>query len=709
MARFVVDEFVIELNLQDKITKGLAKAEAKAKEVSERIERNLNGIGKNLTLSKDFQKQLNSMVSNTDKASRKMKKSISSAFDVKSMTKPGLKDFEKSANAIAGRVRKQFNFRHGGGVGGSAGGANIPRRPRQQPAPEEFINRLRNTPAFQSLRAMGGNASIRAMELESRAIHSVVRNADQASQALHTFNQSLRRSTATTQEERRAERATARARLRDDLRARGVTGRTNRLAMGVAKGEILADVIGGGVTMIAGAAAEFMRGSYEAGKERAQSETMVRTAVNDPKQLEAVRKQLDTYGNNYGIDQTEVNREYATMRNAFSKEKISNPELIKMMENESVFGHTAGVNNEQISRANAQISQIAGGSKISKADLNALQNNIPEWARVIGTGLNKSSDWVKQNYKDISPDKFLKAWQAGLQKLNDQSGATLAAQQSIQAQEGRLRRAWANDEVAFFQGSGKSYSEWMGSFTNTLNGMQPVFKAAGEGVAHLSDRFGDIGNALERDGKAWSEFWKSLTPEQQGRLEVIGKFFEDVGDSLVNAPFDNAVKFLDNLTTFAKLLTGNLSDKDAKKMIQQQSGQYEGSNLEAGVNWVKGLLGFGDNSAPTTAASTTAPKPQSKSGWQSMLDLATSLTPNLAPAPSALPKAPQKIQVETTNKLDIPDRPLIIQGTIDGAGNFVSHSSLKEILGNHTEAQNYATNYLDIDYNEPYQFQGNFR
>lgn len=711
MARFVVDEFTIELNLSDKITKSLPKLEKAAATVAGNIEKKLNNAFKNLNIQKAFQRQLNGIVKESESAAKKINKHMVKAFDIRGIAKGGVKDFEKLFSAAAGRVRNRFRFNGGALAGNGNGSPSTPRRTRPASTAEDFIQRLHNHPGLQTLRGMGGTAAIRAMELQSRAVNAIRHfngNVEQTTAFLRRFREEVRADTQAAREEAREHRLRARAGLRDELRNRPGGSRTNRLAMGVAKGEILADVIGGAVTMAVGAIGEFIKGSYEKGKERSQSETMVKTAVNDPKQLEAVRGALNTYGEHYGLDQTEVNKEFATMRNAFSKNLMDNQTITKMMEQESIFGHTAGVNPDAMARANAQLSQISGGTKVSKADLNALQNNVPEWARVIGTGLGKSADWVKQNYKDIDPKQFVKAWLTGLKTINDQSGATLAAQQSVQATEGRMRRAWADDEVAFFQGSGKSFTDWMQSISSGLKNMKPVFFALGQAAGHLTDRLGDVGKAMEEDGKAWSAMWKSLTPETQKHLATVGHFFEEIGSALINAPFDGAIKFLNNLTDLAKLLTGNLDAKKQAEILNKQAGQYQGSNLQSWVNGVKNWWrGGNDNSQQTAPAQ---PQAQVKrSTWSDFMNSVASLTPGFTPPKAGEGvtaaqggmlinnTAAQSINVNNTmnGKLDITIR--------DQNGNelYATKQDVHDIFSFKQESLNHHSSPLGYDFSTP--------
>lgn len=618
--KHTVTEFVIEVGFQEKVTAGLQKLESKVMAGAVKMEKALSNV-----FAKDhtapLEKKIRNLETLTRNVAQQMNRSLNHAFDAKVNSRRMFGGVITDANRAAKEANRILNgvgrglriggnghpARGNGSNGNNGGNSGGGRPPRENPA-QAMYNRFRTSATMSRLELSGGQSSIFAREIQARAATAMNRfgnDTDRLRQYFALLNAQVREHTTQVRADTAALRRHQQQGLRDAERANrgggGSLGGGSRRtphepssgAMGVFKGALAANAVTFAVTEFV----QMAKDSFELGKERSQSKTMLETAVGE-EMAPHMQKRLNNYSDQYGLDYTDTTKEYSQMRAVFGKDAMSNMQLLKMMENESVFAHSSGLNNEQVKGANRQLSQISSGTTVMKSDLNALGQNIPEWARVVGQGMNKDAEWVKKNYQSLTPRKFMEAWQKGLQSLNDQSGAALKAQQSIQAQQGRMVNAWKNDLIAGFSASGSSVEDWMGKLTYALNDLRPVFVALGASAGWLADKFSDVSDRAHSVGDAFGELWKSFSPENQENLRKTGGLLALVMKSMVDMPFDKFNALLDNLTLLIKMWAGTAKPEDVQKKLESENGgKFEGSRLESWMQSLRESLGF-DSSTP---------------------------------------------------------------------------------------------------------------
>lgn len=705
MAKINVSEFVIEVGFQEKVTAGLNKLESHVAAVSHKIETNLNK-----PFAKDYSKNLIQTFDKIEKKSNEVSRNINThfknAFDLRVGNAHMFDDMIANGRRAAKDIRNALRAStqgldlggrrgSGHGAGGSGGGSGNPPRPRRGSLSEaqRLESRFTNSAAFRRLEMSGGQNTVFARQMQARAAAIAARNAGNSenlrrefarlTQQLREHEQAVRRDSRATQDHARSEEQGSRR------GRRGTPGNSSRDresggsgAMGVMKGVLASNA----VTWAISKSVELAHDAFEKGSERQQATTMVQTGVGE-KEAPAVIAKLNKYANDFGVDQTQAMHDFATQRAVFSKEQFSNDRLLDLMRQTSVFAHSSGVSNDAVSRANVQLSQISGGTKISKADLNALQNSIPEWAKVVGQGMSKSADWVKQHYKDISPKQFMDAWQKGLTVLNQQSGAELKAMQSIQAQSGRLANAWNNDLIAMFQGTGTSIGGWMDKLTAGLIALEPAFRSVGKGIGWVSDKldtsFGKFGDLK----KAMGELWDSFSPEQQEALKTVGSWIDKIATALINAPFEAFNAAIDDFITMIKAFT-DWNHGDHSKQLMKTDDRPVGQMVQETL--------FGDDSPIMNTARDfgffggKAAKPQKTNSDKADLLSGTAYKPFdyksydlMSQNSKAAQSAPLQLQIKQPDWKAPEPVKLILS---DSFGNFVTQADLKFALSDAKDA-----------------------
>lgn len=130
MAKHVVDEFVIELRLNDQVTKKLASIEKAASSAAQRIERELGGAFKRVKGADSITRQFKQINDAATRSGRHIKNALTQAFDIGKMSGPAVRQFERDTSQAVKRIKRQLKasvgsgFAGGGikGTGGAGGG-----------------------------------------------------------------------------------------------------------------------------------------------------------------------------------------------------------------------------------------------------------------------------------------------------------------------------------------------------------------------------------------------------------------------------------------------------------------------------------------------------------------------------------------------------------------------------------------------------------
>lgn len=600
--KFTVSEFVVEMGFKsDSVMRGLEQLEKRVMQASLRIEKRLNNAFRG-----DFTLQARNSINKletasrnaSDKISRNLQGSMNHRIDGSGMFRDIITQSERAARLANRNLR---NIRGGrvlpNGSGGTGGSGN----PRLSSA-QTLYNRFSNSAALRRLEVAGGRSTIFMRDIQSRAAAASQRYSGDVTQlrrALALLDQEVRDHSRTVRLDSAALRRHEEAQRRERLRGgSGSPPAPREGSHGVASGTFKGLLAGNAAMFALSKSIEGAKESFELGKERQQSRTMLATAVGEQAAPD-MQKQLNAYADRYGNDYTETTKQFSKLRAVFGHDKMSNSQLLQMMEGESVFAHSSGISNDEVSRANTQLAQLSGGSRVMKSDLNALGQSIPEWARVVATGLTgknkgRDSDWVKRNYADISPDEFMKAWQAGLKTLNEQSGAAIKAQTSVQAAQGRMQNQISNALISGFEASGNSAEEWLDKIGSGFKAATPLFVSLGHAAGFLSDKMSDTYGRVQDMDKAFSQLMDSFSPQNQESVRKTGHLLGETMSALANAPFDKLNEFIDKLTFLARMWSGDAKAPEVQKKLTEDS-TYEGSRLESWVNDLKGWWSNGNS------------------------------------------------------------------------------------------------------------------
>lgn len=586
MAQIKVSEFVVEVSFAEKVTQGLEKLDRLVNGMAVKWENKLDKV-----FSKDFSRNMQATFNRIDqsasKLSRNINRNLTNAFNVRPSTRTMFGNIvsdaqrvSREANRALNGIGRNLNVR----LGGSAATNGGRRRGAAPDSPDTFQNsehmrlyqRFQNSAQMRRLEMAGGQQTMYARQVQSRAANAMVRFGNDTNELRRYFallQHEVREHTAATRrdtaETRRHAQQESRADHQQGRRSGGFFGFGRRGeasgresgglgAMGVMAGGLAANA----VTFAVGKALDIGKEAYKQGVERSQAKTMMGAAFGD--QSEAMQKGVAALANKYGANQTDLMREISVQRNTMPRDKFSNEQLLKNAETMSVFSHATGVNQEAVGRANYAISQIAGSSKINKQDINQLTNAIPEALTITAKAMGKSKEWLIKNMKDLKPEVVLDNFYKGMEGFNVKTGAAVKAQNSIQAQQGRMMNAWNNDLVAMFEGSGSSLGGVMDKITKILVQAEPIFRGAGAAAAGFFD---SLSNAYERTdfkgmGDAFKNLFNSLPKDVQGQMsDLWHQLFDDPFKGLPEAA-KAFTDFINGIANDIKVLTGKGTDKE---------------------------------------------------------------------------------------------------------------------------------------------------
>ncbi|MGB9095616.1 tape measure protein [Erwinia sp.] len=589
MGKFTVSEFVIEVGFQEKVTKGLERLEKKVLASSQVMESRLNKVFKNIDTA-PLHKKFVALEKHSKSISQNISKNLEKALNKRVNSSNVFTGLENDARAAVRRVNGTLGRIRPPRVGGNGNGTPAPntRPPRNSPA-QRLYERFNNSAQMRRLEVSGGRNTLFAREVQSRAANAMLSFGNDTEQLRRYFavlqNQVREHAAATrrdTTEINRHQQAEQRERTRATVRPPVTSTRSaeSSTMLGTLKGVMLSS----GILFAIQKAGEIARESYKQGSERSQTQTMMSSAFG--KDAGSVEASVKALANKYGLDETESRREIAILRNTMPHEKFSNDDLLAHMENLSVFSHATGVNQEAQGRANYAISQISGSAKINKQDINQLTNAIPEALKITAQAMGKSKRWLIDNMKDIDPAVFLKNFEKGMKDFNTSTGAAVKAQESIQAQQGRLANAWNNDLVSMFAATGTSVGSWMDVLTSVLIRAEPVFIGIGKSVAYLSDRIKKNMEVLDGFKKSLDDLWSSLSPESQKALSIVGKFFWNLGKSLANLPYQAFEAAIDKMVWFINWLTNKDISKNDNPSDKYGDGVIKDSFVEKMLDWM---------------------------------------------------------------------------------------------------------------------------
>ncbi|XAO54239.1 tail tape measure protein [Yersinia phage vB_YenM_P778] len=506
MSKFTVDEFVIELGLSDKVTKGLAKVEKYAATVANKIERNLNkafDVDGSAKMNKTFTR----IVRDSASASRKINQNLTKAFDVGAAGKVGIKGFESSANAAMKRIKK--NFKDGfkiepngrgrptgsGGTGGgrrpASGAPASPSAPRTTPLQrgldrgnariESMFNRWQTGGFQRTLASYGGQANN-------------IRNRFQAG-IQETRNRFAGTGNYVEFEKAMLKIVDAEKKLFNSLRQHDKEIQKSRF-MQERFNSSLSNMIGGFATVYA--AMELFTRSVEAGLAR-QSANMSAGAVFQPfssktgKDEEAAAKRMAyEFSAKIGQTYTETLKQLTAFA-ASAGPSMGIDSAKDFYKTSTVYARMRGLNNEQMASSTLAFEQMAGKGTISAQELklqlanampgaeqlfakalygNDSEKEVSKLLSDMGKGLLKSSEVLPKVNAEMA--KQISSF-GGLEKIAKMTGVAI----------GNMHRASEQSLVSMEGGFDKSMGTLANAVTGFLDNSLSIADAMGEGIGWL--------------------------------------------------------------------------------------------------------------------------------------------------------------------------------------------------------------------------------
>lgn len=537
MAKVTVDEFIVELGMRETVMKGLAKLEKQILPVAKRIETKLTKAF-NVDAAKQTQPGINRMVKNVEAASKRIHKSLENAFGVKNLGRTSIKGFEREGTAAARRIGKELQKalnqkapRLGGGAGGagrpprggSGGGGGSGRPPRRTDAERSDLWReshnIRQTEngMTRSMANLGLTRELTAYRGQMADLLVKHRGAT----TTQAYEREARQLANSYKDIIRAHRQQQQALERSKFMQKSFTDSTMNLVKGFAS---------------VYTALEIFKTSLEEGAKRTQAKTMMTAAFGAD--VGNITGQVLKNANKYGQDQTEAMQQAATLRSSMPMKEFDDQKIVSLLENESVFAHLTGVQQEGVGRFNYGLQQVAASPKLMAQDWNQITQAMPGIVKPLLqiTG-QENSRALREYLKGLgSGAKVADLLLQAMVKANTEANAYVMAQNNIISAQGRLGNATKQSMIDFFDG----YEDGLRVLLDTLSSMfdhnhenaRGLGAALGwvfEKLAGLVAMIGTLTMNLDGFFIGIGTWFRSLDPQTQKMIEDIGKLADKFG------------------------------------------------------------------------------------------------------------------------------------------------------------------------------------
>ncbi len=520
MAKFVVNEFVIEVGFRETVTQKLSQLETRVNQAASRIEKQLNGAFSRLNGAQKTGGMFKRIQKQADQTSNHIQKALQRGFAVGGIGAGLFTRYQQEGVSAANAVR---NAMRDAARAGAPAGNPRPYTPRVN-------NRLSGAESIRDLShrqttsAFYGNMQLRNPQLAqqyNQRLNELRNSSLMGNRDVATFRTNLRNlNFEFSQTMRQSSQQRAQQRLSVMEGAGGLT-RLSGAATALAAGFLTVQK-----------AVEFFGEALQEGAKRQQASTMLRTAYGD--QAKAITAAIDEYANKYGADRLEARQQAAQLRMTMPDDLFSNADIVKLLETESVFAHQTGMTQDAVGRLNYAMQQIATSTHLMGQDwlqvVNASPALIQQLLQLTG---KKSVKDLKEFAKTMSGADFVKKMTQAMEQLNTKTNAAVAAQNSMMAVQGRMSNAVKDSQDKFFQGFEGGFKNLLTALTGLLGDNQDVFLSLGKslgsffntlaGYMYTLDNIILISKAYLADLKDWwTEFFKSLPEPVQKGLSFVG-------------------------------------------------------------------------------------------------------------------------------------------------------------------------------------------
>ncbi|HAV9602763.1 TPA: tape measure protein [Escherichia coli] len=489
MAKMVVDEFVIELSLSDKITRGLTKLENKVKQSSSNIEKSLNGA-----FSKDFTKPLQQSLKRLEGQSKKTAQTINKNLNsISPKAVNGRRMFSgvaSEARKAAAEAQRALNGIRGNG-GGAGGSGRPPRgggagRPPVMTPQERAFSRLSTMPAFQRLQNAGGQHTIRAQELRSQAMSQLNRYGGSQS----NINAILTRYQSNLQGAMSGFRASLNT---------GSRALNQHASMTASATSGLSGLIVG--LMSVHAALEVFKQSLEAGMNRQSATTSANFVYGRYGQNASKDAQYfaDTMSRQLGLGFNDTLKKMTGFV-ASAAPSMGVGQAQDFFKTSTTYGKLMGANPETLGRAQIALEQMASKGTVSAEELKgqlaeALPGSVELFAKAY-TGSDDAKGVAKlladMNKGLVKSADLLPKVAKAMQQQIDANGGLEAISKQTSTALGNLQGREEDWLVSFEQGYDKGFGKVLHALSDTLDNTGEIANVLGGALGFVFDSLGDL-------------------------------------------------------------------------------------------------------------------------------------------------------------------------------------------------------------------------
>lgn len=538
MAKYTVDEFVIELGFNEKVIKGLQRVEKTAMAAATRIENRLN---KAVSIDGNKSKAgFDKIVRNAQTAANSVNRAFSKSMDFGNAGKASVKGVETAARASAKRIKKEmqdaFNVRgngRGGGSGGSGGGrpprggsgggggsSNSAARSIERTYSNNYYSGLTRKLESMGVRGQGLAAKFRSdmTGLRDEALKNPAAN-------LANYNMQVKASIDAMKRWISAENAEAKARREQTW----LLDRAN---------SSLTQWIGGFASLYT--VIEGIKKVVDAGVARQgqmlSAQAVFKGQAGDAKTFAA------GFSQQIGQGFTETMKQYTGFA-AGAQNALGYQGTQDFYKNAATFGRIRGLDAEQLKGIMVAFTQMASKGRVQAEELRGqLGDRLPGAEQMFADALGVNTqqlDALMKNGKLLAKD-VLPRVSAQMKKMSDEVGGLDRVSEMAVTGIGRVNAAIENNLVKAFDGAESGLGRFTGSLANMLSDSSAISEAMGgifgevltvaaKGIDYADEWVRHISAALLRVS-AW---YDELDDGQKKLIKSAADFAIAVGEVLV--------------------------------------------------------------------------------------------------------------------------------------------------------------------------------
>lgn len=485
MSKFTVDSFIVELDFDENVIKGLQRVEKAALQSAQRIERNLN---------RAFKVDTKQLDSNLTASLGQLERKFNKTFD---------KFEQRARNTKAFQFTSQVN-----------GALKQPRQPRVntgdravRAAYQANMSKLKGfDPVLQKyIKSQFYGLSAKAGSMDNSKFN----------EALAKLNSSVREAIA---------------------KARGHTStsiNSDRAASSLDNLSSVAVRAAGAFISFQAVLSAYQR-VMEAGLQRASSERSIDFVFGD--QSTQVKKFIQDLTQITGMDTTETQAQFASF-GASAKNTMGLEGSEELFRNMVGYSRLMGRSEEEIKRALTALSQMASKGQVMSEELKgqlseALPGATQAFAKALGLTEKQLFDKMKNG--DVKASDALPKFAKELGAQINSRGGWKAIQDSTQTMLGNLKNTWNNSLTDIFRGSEDGLQDFTRSLTNLLNSLGGSGKTLGESFGSLMSDMSHGVDSLTDISYRVRAFFDEVTLAYRSLNDAQKKIVDGLSDGLID-------------------------------------------------------------------------------------------------------------------------------------------------------------------------------